>query len=484
MQHEHFEEEIKTLRSLNANGEFQSREAVRQRDSSLKKTSCMYRLDPYLDADGILRVGGRLRRANMSESVKHPIILPRKSHITELIIQDCHHAIKHQGSGMTHNELRQRGYWVIGGTSAVGCFVSKCTICKRFRATPQVQKMADLPKDRTEPVPPFTYSAVDYFGPFFIKEGRKEVKRYGVLFTCMSSRAVHIETSTTLETDSYINALRRFLAERGPVRQIRSDRGTNFVGAKRELANALNEMDQEKVSSHLLRENCDWINMEMNVPSASHMGGCWERQIRTVRNVLAVLLQENGTQLDDESFRTLMKEVQNIVNSRPLTVNTMVSSGAPEPLTPNHLLTMKVKVLMPPPGVFLREDLYSNKRWRRVQHLANEFWNRWRREFLHTLQMRQKWAKPQRNLVPGDIVVVKDDHLPRNEWKLARVEQTLPSDDGFVRKVILAVGTRLLDNQGRRTHEVQRLERPVHKLVLILPQDREFPVEEPSESEA
>ena len=184
-----------------------------------------------------------------------------------------------------------------------------CTICKRFRAPPQVQKMADLPKDRTEPVPPFTYSAVDYFGPFFIKEGRKEVKRYGVLFTCMSSRAVHIETSTTLETDSYINALRRFLAERGPVRQIRSDRGTNFVGAKRELADALKEMDHEKVSSHLLRENCDWIDMEMNVPLASHMGGSWERHIRTVRNVLAVLLQENGTKLDDESFRTLMKEV-------------------------------------------------------------------------------------------------------------------------------------------------------------------------------
>ena len=189
----------------------------------------MYRLDPYLDADGILRVGGRLRRSNMAESVKHPILWLRKSHITELIIEDCHHAIKHQGRGMTHNELRQRGYWVIGGTSAVGCFFSKCAICKRFRAPPQVQKMADLPKYRTEPVPPFTYSAVDYFGPFFIKEGRKEVKRYGVLFTGMSSPAVHIETSTTLETDSYINALRRFLAERGSVRQIRSDRGTNFV---------------------------------------------------------------------------------------------------------------------------------------------------------------------------------------------------------------------------------------------------------------
>jgi len=397
LQHEHFMEEIRILRSLNA-GEFLGREAVKQRDISLKKTSCMYRLDPFLDADGILRVGGRLRRANMPEGVKHLVILPRRSHITELIIQYCHHAIKHQGSGMTLNEHRQRGYWVIGGTSAVGCFISKCTICRRFRAPTQDQKMADLPKDRTEPVPPFTYSAVDYFGPFYIKDGRKDVKRYGVIFTCMSSWAVHIETMNMLETDSYINALRRFLAEHGPVRQIRSDRGTNFVGAKRELADALREMDREKVSSHLLKENCDWIEMQMNVPSASHMGGSWERQIRTVRNVLAVLLQESGTQLDDESFRTLMKEVQNIVNSRPFTVNNVMSPGAPEPLTPPHLLTMKVKVLMPPPGVFLRDDLYSRKRWRRVQHLANEFWNRWRREFLHTLQVRQKWTKPRKNL--------------------------------------------------------------------------------------
>jgi len=177
LQREHFMEEIRILRSLNA-GEFLGREAVKQRDISLKKTSCMYRLDPFLDADGILRVGGRLRRANMPEDVKHPAILPRRSHITELIIQYCHHAIKHQGSGMTLNELRQRGYWVIGGTSAVGCFVSKCTICRRFRAPTQDQKMADLPKDRTEPVPPFTYSAVDYFGPFYIKDGRKDVKTY------------------------------------------------------------------------------------------------------------------------------------------------------------------------------------------------------------------------------------------------------------------------------------------------------------------
>ena len=131
--------------------------------------------------------------------------------------------------------------------------------------------------------------------------------------------------------------------------------------------------------------------------------------------------------------------------------------------------------------VFQREDLYSKRRWRRVQHLADVFWNRWKKEYLLTLQQRQKWTKPCRNLKVGDVVLVKNDNLPRNQWKLARVEETLPSDDGFVRKVILAIGTATFDKCGRRTQEVQYLERPIHKLVLIQPQDREFPTEEPDE---
>ena len=210
------------------------------------------------------------------------------------------------------------------------------------------------------------------------------------------------------------------------------------------------------------------------------MGGSWERQIRTVRNVLTPLLGECGRQLDDESFRTLMKEVQAIVNSRPLALNDMSSTDSPEPLTPNHLLTMKSKVLMPPPGNFVKEDLYLRKRWRRVQHLANEFWDRWRKEFLQALQLRKKWVKPKRNLQVGDIIMVKDENIPRNEWKLARVEEVFPSEDGLVRKVKLAMATSSLDNEGRRVSDVQHLERPIHKLVLIQEVDREFPNEEPS----
>jgi hypothetical protein len=140
-------------------------------------------------------------------------------------------------------------------------------------------------------------------------------------------------------------------------------------------------MDEEKIRKRLLEDQCDWINSKMNVPYASHMGGVWERQIRTVRSALSALLDRHGTKLDDELLLTLMVEAEAIVNSRPLTTD---GACTLEPLTPNHLLTSKSNVVLPPPGVFQRADIYSRKRWRRVQHLANEFWDRWRKEFLQT----------------------------------------------------------------------------------------------------
>lgn len=124
----------------------------------------------------------------------------------------------------------------------------------------------------------------------------------------------------------------------------------------------------------------------MNVPHASHVGGVWERQIRTVRSILSVLLDQHGPQLDDESLRTFMIEAETIVNGRPLTVDNSL-----EPLTPNTLLTMKSKIVMPPPGKFERVDLYSKKCWRGIQFLANEFWSRWKKEVLQSLQIRSKW---------------------------------------------------------------------------------------------
>ena len=206
----------------------------------------------------------------------------------------------------------------------------------------------------------------------------------------------------------------------------------------------------------------------MNFPHSSHMGGAWERQIRTVRNVLASLLSHHGTQLDGETLRTFMVEAEAIVNCRPLTADTINSPQLPQPLMPNHLLTMKSKVIMPPPGNFQRADLYSRRRWRRVQYLANEFWIQWKKDYLQSLQPRQKWSATRRSLQVNDIVVVKDDQSPRNAWKTGIVEETYPDKDGLVRKVRLRIADDTLDKNGRATAPASFLDRPVQQLVLLL----------------
>ena len=318
--------------------------------------------------------------------------------------------------------------------------------------------MADLPKERSDiEEPPFTYCGCDAFGPFIIKEGRKkEVKRYGIIFTCFSCRAIHLETTTTMDTDSFILALRRFVCRRGPVRSIKSDNGGNFVGAEGEMTKALKEMDQDRIKELLLKHDCDWIEWDKNPPASSHMGGVWERQIRTVRSVLVSLMKGHAGRLDNESLRTLFVEVEAIVNSRPLAVDSLTDMSI-NPLTPNHLLTMKSKVVFPPPGVFQKGDVYCRKRWRAVQHLANEFWGRFKKEYLQASQERPKWNRARRNLAVNDVVLIMDEDTPRNRWAMGRVIAVFPSEDGLVRKVDLKVAGSALP-----------LKRPVTKLVLLV----------------
>ena len=377
LQQRYFKVEIEILQSIKRrDAENNERERTRLGNQRIKASSSLCRLDPFLDDEGILRVGGRLRKATLPFEEKHPAIIPKSSHITTLLIRQIHGEVqRHQGRGMTHNAIRQAGYWIINGRSAVFKFIAKCIKCCELRGTSGVQKMAVLPEERVNLSPPCTYTGMDVFGPWMIKEGRKQLKRWGLIFTCLASRGVHLETLNTMGTDSFINALRRFISRRGKVRQLRSDQGSNFMGARNELKKGLAELNNDAVNNFLLSQGCDWIEFKENVPHASHMGGIWERSIRTVRQVLAGILVDHGSQLDDEALRTLMTEAENIVNSRPLSVENLAYSDALEPITPNHLLTLKSQVVLPPPGKFSTPDLYSRRRWRRVQYLAEQFGN-------------------------------------------------------------------------------------------------------------
>ena len=243
-----------------------------------------------------------------------------------------------------------------------------------------------------------------------------------------------MENLNSMTTDSFLNALRRFISRRGKVRELRSDQGTNFVGAKNELAAALKELNTTSLKEYLSSEDCDWIDFNLNVPLASHMGGIWERQIRTARSVLSSLLLKHSTQVDDEALRTLMTEAECIVNCRPLTIENLTDPLSPEPLTPNHLLTLKTQVVLPPPAKFESPDQYSRKRWRRVQYLANQLWLRWQKEYCALLQKRQKWTTPKRCMKEGDVVLVCDNESPRNQWPLAVVSKVFPSCDQLVKK--------------------------------------------------
>ena len=252
------------------------------------KSSNLCRLDPVLD-EGILRVGGRLHKSAMPEESKHPCILPKESHVSTLLLRHIHERSGHSGRNHMLSELRKR-YWVIKGNSVARKVLSKCVMCRRVRGKAGEQKMADLPLERVLPdLPPFTNVGVDYFGPIEVRRGRSTIKRYGVLFTCMSSRAVHLEIAYTLDTDSCIHALRRFVCRRGQVKQIRSDNGTNLVGAHAELKKALTSLDERKIQAALLPDGIDW---SFNPPAASHHGGVWERLIRSVRQVLNSTLHQ------------------------------------------------------------------------------------------------------------------------------------------------------------------------------------------------
>lgn len=426
-------------------------------------------LDAKKDQKGILRVSGRLENSLEDEEVKHPIILPGQSHLSVLIARYSHEKVGHQRRTTTMSDIRRRGYWILSLRKVVRHVIKECIPCIKRHDPRESQKMADLPRTRVEEAAPFTHCGLDCFGPFHVKDGRKEVKRYGLIVTCMPTRAIHLEVLDDMSTDAFINGLRNVIAIRGSIRTIQCDRGTNFIGAHNEWNAAKRNMtkkDKDTVISEMLRLQCEF---KFNPPAASHMGGVWERQVRTVRNVLSGLMVKHGSRLSTSSLRTLLYEVMAIVNGRPLTVESLDCPDGPLPLTPNHLLTMKPTVIPPPPGDFEDADIVARSQWRRTQRIAEEFWRRWRDEYLFTLQPRRIWHRPRRNIMVNDVVILRDINECRSDWKLARVEQTFPSKDGLVRSVQVILPNTSLNEEGKASSPSTRLTRPVQKLTVLIP---------------
>ena len=410
---------------------------------SVSSSSSLISLSPYLDDHGIMRVGGRLSQLN--DGRLHPIIIPHNHAIAKAVILEIHNA-SHVGVEWTTGLLRRR-YWVIRARSAVKRVAKACVVCRKLYAQTCSQKMADLPIERLSPnEPPFTFVGIDAFGPYLVKRGRSEIKRYGCIMSCMVTRAVHLEKLDCLETNSFINAFRRFVARRGVPKKVFSDNGTNFVGGEKEMRLSMQDISPDKVQEYAVRNNIDW---HFNPLTAAHMGGVWERMVGAVKKVFKAIL--SNVQLTDEILETLFVEVESILNGRPLTKLSDDPSDA-TPLTPNHLLLLREGPSLPP-GEFSKHDEFR-RRWRHVQHLANVFWKRWVRLYLPILQRRDKWHTVQPNLGFGDLVLIADENTPRNLWPLGLVDSVYHGRDGLVRTVKVRTRSTLLV-------------RPITKLVML-----------------
>lgn len=426
---------------------------------NLPKTCNIRKLFPFVDEFGILRVGGRLAKSEYSFDVKHPIILPN-CHVSKLIISNLHCSLGHLGRETILAKLRTK-FWVIKANSLVRITCRECLICRKLLGRPSETLMADLPRDRlTGDLPPFTDVALDYFGPYIITHGRKTEKRYGVIFSCLASRAIHIEIAHSLTTSSFIQALRRFTCRRGNVKSLRSDNGTNLTGANKELKDSIKNWNTNSINNWCLQTDIKWT---FNPPYASHFGGVYERQIRSIRKTLNSILLEQNLKLYDEDLLTLMCEVEAVLNNRPIS---QLSSDPEdlEALTPNHLLLLNAGITYPP-GLFSKDDSYVKRRWKQTQYLVDLFWSRWKKEYLVLLQQRQKWYLRTESHQKGDLVLVVDENSPRNQWQLGRIEETLAGSDGNVRSAKVKVSR--CKNSDQTDFNFTIVERPIVKLILL-----------------
>lgn len=290
---------------------------------------------------------------------------------------------------------------------------------------------------------------MDYFGPYQITIGRRREKRWVALFTYMTIRAIHLEVAADLSTDSCLICIRNFINRRGRPIKIRSDNGTNFVGASKELNGALNSINQDRMTSSLAELNIEW---EFNCPENPHAGGAWERLIRSVKEVLYYTLKEEAPRF--EVFQSVLINAECLVNSRPLT-EVPLSHDDDEVITPNHFLigTMNSTQTAGDDETD-KTDKCLKKQWRIAQELQHLLWRKWIKDYLPTLLTRSKWCNKVKPLKVGDIVMICDGDLSKRKLCRGLVAEIFTGTDGQVRsaKVKTATG---------------ELKRPATKLAVL-----------------
>lgn len=426
------------------------------KSKGLNQNLHILRLNPFVDKTGVLRVGGRLNKAPLPEGVKHPILLPGKCHFTRLLIDHYHRMHLHIGPSALQ-ALLSNSFWILSARLTVRQRIFRCADCFKLSQQPKAPFMGDLPRSRFAEGRAFLEVGVDFAGPLQIRASLRRKaqtsKAYLCLFICMASKALHLELVSDLSTPAFLAALDRFIARRGLPVRIHSDCGTNFVGACRELKELRDWYRQKdtghSIIQHLAIQGVEW---SFNPPSSPNFGGLWEANIKMTKRLMHHTFR--GAPQTFEELSTLLCRIEAVLNSRPICPLSEDPESL-EALTPGHFLVGAPLISRPEIDLL---DLPVNRlsRWQLVQQRVQFFWKRWRQEYIHQLQLRNKWTQQRPNLEIGELVLLKEPKEAPSTWTLARVVNTRPGADGITRVAEIRTARGLLT-------------RPVSKLVPLKP---------------
>ncbi|XP_055604451.1 uncharacterized protein LOC129752705 [Uranotaenia lowii] len=388
---------------------------------------------PFLDADRLMRVGGRIDKSALNYDAKHQILLPYNHRFSALLVECFHERHLHAAPQLLLGILRLR-YWITGARKLARTIVHRCIICVRARPKLVEQFMAELPKERVIAARPFSVSGVDYWGPILLKPPHRRaapIKAFVAVFVCFTTKAVHIELVFDLTTAKFIQALRRFVSRRGPPSDIYSDNGRNFLGASNELRKLLRSSEHSKGVS-IECSDCN-IRWHFNPPRASHFGGLWESAINSAQKHFLRVVRDRPLAYDD--MDTLLCQIECCLNSRPITPLSDDPTDF-EPLTPGHFLVGTSLKSVPDENL---HDIPSNylRKWQQTQQLLQDIWRRWHLEYLSSLAQRAKWHNSPVILRENQLVLLKEDGTPPIRWPTARITKLHPGTDGITRVVTL-----------------------------------------------
>ena len=415
-----------------------------------KQSNLRRQLGVFVDENGLLRCRGRIGNADISEGAKTPILLPKNDRFTDLMVEKMHKAILHSGVSQTLSHLRSR-FWVPSGRATVKRVLQRCLVCRRHEGGAyKMPNMSSFPKGRVTIATPFSKIGLDYLGPLYVKTAGDTNKVWICLFTCLITRAVHLEMVQNLSTEEFLMALRRFVAIRGSPEEIISDNAQQFKLANETLKMVWQRIIQcEEVQNYSSDHGIKW---KFIVEYAPWMGGFYERLVGLVKRSLRKTIGRKI--LTTIQMQTFLKETESMLNTRPLVyvgddINSTIT------LTPAHFLSLNPKLGLSSMDDDDDEDYLPHKSsantllkmWKKGQKLLNQFWKVWQNEYLLSLrerfQSKLKSGRVQSRFEPnvGDVVIIKED-IPRSCWKFGKITHLVKSTDGQIRsaKVKLSSG--------------------------------------------